>query len=441
VEAGLQPGVGFAVQVRALAELGGEAAGRVLERQLGRPLSPDPIEQSWYWIDLAVGLRRLRHPGALAALLARAPEAARLPLGHLFAAEIARFRGFGEYLCRPDTPAGRSAARLLHQALEGLRAGVPPQLVMEARLGEAVVALWEHRPAGVDAVVARVVFEALRQYRRSEHVEARLLADGMEKSAWREQFDSLSPYLDDFRVYLNRAGLRLASRLRSVPAEDQADVLRALDDLRADVAGAVMPLLDEPAYPHAALAFSVLAWSPDALVRSRLCSAATASLPRRGWFGGGTNSDPAVRTAVFRALRQHASPEAEGVFVWAAGGRDASLRLAGLNGLGWWEPVRRPRVLQVLQSARASTSLEERQAAEAAFARLGERRALNGFRQALTGEDPRQTQEAARRAGEAGLTWLWADLDRLADAEDADTAVAAREALERMREEMPFGRG
>src|SRR3954468_20655697 len=39
VEGELRPGLGFAVQVRALAELGTPEAGRVLERQLARPLS------------------------------------------------------------------------------------------------------------------------------------------------------------------------------------------------------------------------------------------------------------------------------------------------------------------------------------------------------------------------------------------------------------------
>jgi hypothetical protein len=35
---------------------------------------------------------------------------------------------------------------------------------------------------------------------------------------------------------------------------------------------------------------------------------------------------------------------------------------------------------------------------------------------------------------------LWPDLDRLADAEDADVSQHAREALERLCEEMDFGR-
>src|SRR5262249_36960254 len=46
VEASLRPGVQYVVQVRALAELGTDAAGRILERQLQRRLSDDLMEQS-----------------------------------------------------------------------------------------------------------------------------------------------------------------------------------------------------------------------------------------------------------------------------------------------------------------------------------------------------------------------------------------------------------
>ena len=38
------------------------------------------------------------------------------------------------------------------------------------------------------------------------------------------------------------------------------------------------------------------------------------------------------------------------------------------------------------------------------------------------------------------MTLLWPDLDRLADAEDAEAAPYAREALERMGEELERGR-
>ena len=87
--------------------------------------------------------------------------------------------------------------------------------------------------------------------------------------------------------------------------------------------------------------------------------------------------------------------------------------------------------------ARRDPNAEVRQAARAALARLGERQALQWFRQALTGEDPQRVHEAVQLAASEGLTLLWPDLDRLADAEDTDVAHHAREALERLCEDLP----
>src|SRR5688572_16589969 len=50
IEASMRAGMLYVVQVRALAELGTDDAGCILERQLQRRLTDDQIEQSWYWI-------------------------------------------------------------------------------------------------------------------------------------------------------------------------------------------------------------------------------------------------------------------------------------------------------------------------------------------------------------------------------------------------------
>src|ERR1051326_3215701 len=60
VEASLRPGTHYVIHVRALDEIGTDDAGRILERQLERRLTDDQVEQAWYWIDLANGLRRLK---------------------------------------------------------------------------------------------------------------------------------------------------------------------------------------------------------------------------------------------------------------------------------------------------------------------------------------------------------------------------------------------
>ncbi len=167
VEASLRAGMQYVVQVRALAEIGTDDAGRILERQLQRRLTDDALEQAWYWIDLANGLRTLNRSQSLPHLLRCAESAAELPLGHFFAAETICFLGFAGYLRQTNTPLGRAALRVLHRALEGLRFGVQPTLVAEARVGEMVETLWDCRDRAVDPLVVRVFVEALRVLRRA----------------------------------------------------------------------------------------------------------------------------------------------------------------------------------------------------------------------------------------------------------------------------------
>src|SRR5579884_1115600 len=129
VESSLRAGMQYVVQVRALTELGTDDAGRILERQLQRRLTEDQIEQSWYWIDLANGLRALNRSQSLPTLLRCAETAGDIPLGHFFAAETICFLGFAGYLRQSNTTLGRAALRVLHRALEGLRYGVQPAVV------------------------------------------------------------------------------------------------------------------------------------------------------------------------------------------------------------------------------------------------------------------------------------------------------------------------
>ena len=140
--------------------------------------------------------------------------------------------------------------------------------------------------------------------------------------------------------------------------------------------------------------------------------------------------------AILRALRGHPSRETEAFLLLAVRDWDPTFRAAALGSLGWWEPISTPQVLTFLQEARQDLNPEVRQAARAALARLGERQALQWFRQGLTCEDPQRVHEAIQLVAGEGLTLLWPDLDRLADAEDADVAHHAREALEGLREEL-----
>src|SRR6516164_2636391 len=219
VEASLRPGMQYVVQVRALAELGTDDAGLILERQLHRRQTEDPIEQSWYWIDLANGLRSLNRAQSLPHLLRCAEAASELPLGHFFAAETVCFLGFSGYLRQTDTPLGRAALRVLHRALEGLRHGVQPQMVAEGRLGEVVESVWDCRPERPDPLAARVFREALRLLRRAPHAERVLAAEASEVEAFGWQMSRLAALEPALEEYVQEMPALLARALPGADAE------------------------------------------------------------------------------------------------------------------------------------------------------------------------------------------------------------------------------
>ena len=80
-----------------------------------------------------------------------------------------------------------------------------------------------------------------------------------------------------------------------------------------------------------------------------------------------------------------------------------------------------------------------RQAARAAAARLGERIALHWFRQALAADNSPGIFDAVQTIANEGLTLLWPDLDHLAESPNPELALHAREATERLAEEMERG--
>jgi hypothetical protein len=445
VEASLRPGMQYVVQVRALAEIGTDTAGRILERQLQRRLTDDQIEQAWYWIDLAGGLRSLNREQSLPHLLRCAETAGDFPLGHFFAAETVCFLGFAGYLRQPNSPLGNAALRTLHRALEGLRYGVQPQVVVEARLGEVIENLWDHRPETVHPLVVRIFAEAMRQLRRAPHAEVALSEEMAEQEAFHWQMSrlaALEPVLDD---YLKEAPQALCAALPNNFGQEQADLLQALEELRAEAAAVLLPLLAQAQCKNAELAVRALTWSQDPTVGPWLREWGGRHVPiirraqrRRRAFPPRRPSVPPEfpYQAVLRALRGHPSRETEIFLLLAAHDWDPTYRVAAISSLGWWEPMLRNAVLTSLQELRRDPNPDVRQATRAALARLGERQALNGFRMALTSEDPRRVHEVVQIVASEGLTLLWPDLDRLADAEDTDVAYFAREALERLCEDL-----
>jgi len=445
VEASIRPGMHFVIQVRALSEIGTEAAGHILERQLQRRLTDNQIEQSWYWIDLAGGLRSLNREQSLPHLLRCAESAAETPLGHFFAAETVCFLGFSGFLRHLDSPLGEAALRPLHRVMEGLRFGVPPQVVVEGRLGETIEHLWDYRPEPVHPLLVRVFAEALRQLRRAPHAEVAFAEEMADQEAFQWQMSRLASLEAVLEDYLKEAPRHMASQLAKTSGMAQADFLHALHDLRAEAAPVLLPMLEETGFANTELAIRVLTWSRDPIVGPYLRARAARNVPmirrsqnRSRGFPPRKFSIPmnVPYQAILRALRGHPSEETERFLLLAARDWDPTYRVAAVSSLGWWEPILRTSVLAMLQDLRRDPNADVRQAARAALARLGERQALNGFRLALTSEDPRRLHDVVQMVASEAITLLWPDLDRLADAEDANVAYYAREALERLREEM-----
>jgi hypothetical protein len=450
IEASLRPGTHYVIHVRALTEIGTDDAGRILERQLRRRLTDDLVEQSWYWIDLANGLRSLHREQSLPHLLQCADAAGDIPLGHFFAAETVCFLSFSSYLREPDSPLGKAALRVLHRALEGLRHGIQPQVLVEGRLGELVEQLWDHRGETVYPLVVRVFAEALRQIRRAGHIENLLGEDRSELESVQWQMSrlvALEPMLAD---YLHEAGEYLIAGLRKAPIAEHPDFFWALNDLRADAASVLVPLVLEGNYPHADMAVSLLAWSKNSDVGPLLRSWAARRMAMDRRAMKRSRAEPPRRRsvpadlpyrAILHALRGQPSQESENFLALAARDWDPTYRLSAISSLGWWEPVDRALVLSCLNNARRDPNMEVRQAARAALARLGERQSLAWFRQSLCSENPHAVHEAIQVVTAESLTLLWPDLDRLADADDPDVAHLAREALERFREDLDRRQG
>ena len=451
VEASLRAGMQYVVQVRALAELGTDDAGRILERQLQRRLTDDAIEQAWYWIDLANGLRSLNRAQSLPHLLRCAESAGDLPLGHFFAAETICFLGFAGYLrrrrhaARPRRPAraaprpGRAAFRRPADA----GGGGPRRRDDRDALGRPAKAGRSAGGARLRRGAARAAAGAARRIgpgRRGVGTGGVRLADvapgGPGSRSWRNTWRT--------RRRSWRPGCRGPRRA------EQRDLLLALIDLRAETAAGRAAAAGAAAFP----ARRIGPGKPGLVVRpARRAGPARNGLPTRA----GAAAQPAApfRPAAAAAVRaaglpvsvapagpaRQSRPRRRKTFCcWppATGTRPTARPRSAVSAGG--SRVQRAAVLLTLQDARRDPNPDVRQAARAALARLGERQALQWFRQTLTSEDPQRVHEAIQAVAVEGLTLLWPDLDRLADAEDPDVSQHAREALERLCEDMDFGR-
>jgi hypothetical protein len=427
VEQELRPGLGFAVQVRALTEIGTPAAAELLERQLSRPLSADPVEQSWYWVDVAAGLRRLNRTAALPAVLRCADAAAGLPPGAQLAAEAVAFAGFAECLKQPASPTGRAALRALVGTARAARDGtIDLAAVVRCGLGDALADV-SAKAESADPWLALAVIEAERVFRRLGHWTKRLPPDARAKAE--AQAMRLWATGEHRTAWLAGAADRLLARFVAAGSEEQAAILRALFELKGDVT-ALFPHLPDARSVWWVDAVRALRWSKSAAAGPVLAGLALRLIrkPR----------DHARAAVVLIALRGHPCHESERALLRAAASPGGEVRVAAVGSLGWWPPLDPDRVVKMLRVARTDPDADTRRAAVSALARLGERAALSEVAAGLHSEESAIRADAAYRIAAEELTWLWPDLETATTADDSDAALAAGEALERLRERL-FG--
>ncbi len=444
IEASLRPGTHYVYQVRALAEIGTESAAHILERQLHRKLSEDQMEQAWYWNDLASSLRAMNRQESLPHLLRCAEHAMLPPLGHYFAAETVCFLGFPGYVRHPETKLGRAAMRVLHRTLEGLRFGVQPQIIAEARLGEVLETLWDHRPTSPDPLMVRIFHEVSRLVRRGPANLGSFDEDLHDAERYEWQMARLTGLESTLREYVQWSAQVLKQKLAELSTDHLQETLLAFNELRLDVGDSIRPLLSRADAETLECMVDTLRWSKSKWVAGWLRDYANyhvqmerrAHLARRSYLPWKPRIPEHVPyEAILRTLRAFPSPATEKFLLLATHDFDPTVRLAAISSLGWWEPMDRDAVLSTLAQFRRDLRPEIRQLARAALARLGERAALHWFRQSLYTDSPLQVIEGIQIISQEGLTLLWPEIDRLADSESPEIAHYAREALARFHEE------
>lgn len=447
IEASLSPGMQFIVRVRALAEIGTEEACQILQRQLSRRLTTNRIEQAWYWIDLANCLRHLNHEDSVPLLLECVNATDEFPLVHHFAAETIAFISFAGYLRDLESPLGEAALRLLHRAVEGMRFGVPLSMVIEARLGELVEALWDHKPEQPHALLVRLCIELRRQLKRVDRAEGSFGTDNFELETFTMQMSRILALEGHMEEYLRDAGPALARQVAEARGQRQRDLFQAIYDLRFDASDLIRPLVLKLPPPNADQGMMCLRWCRNPETIAELCTASqqvmqSRAKPRPGWQGWLVRRPPTPISFPYRALlyilREFPSPETEQFLLHTVHDPNPHFRATALGSFCWSEPYHRAEVLMQLQEARFDPVAEVRHSARTALARLGERQALQWFKQALCSDNRQCVFETIQTIAHEGLTLLWPDLDRLVDVEEPDLAFCASEALELMQEDLDY---
>ncbi|HEX4609118.1 MAG TPA: hypothetical protein VH092_13005 [Urbifossiella sp.] len=392
--------------------------------ELDTPLGSDPDVQTRRWAEAAAALRKQNRADALPAVLRCAAAAAGHPQGILLAAEAVGFPNFPATLRALTDHDSRLAARALARAARGARNGdVGLAALVRSGLGDHLAVISESVPAVADPWLADALIEAERAARRVGHW-VRLLPADVRPPAER-QAARLAASAPRRRRWLAAAADGLIARFPSAPADEQAAALRVLDDLRADVSG-LFPALPDRRATWWAEAVRSLRWAKARNYGPLLAAQADRLLASRrpGTAAG----------VVLSTLGGWGYPDVGRVLLRATSHRDPAIRRSAVGALGRVDRPDTAIVIGALKNARADVDAGVRWAAVAALAGFGELDALREFALGLTAEDAGVRHATILAAAEERVSWMWPDLDLVADAADPETALMATEALERLRE-------
>ena len=421
----------YVVRVRALAELGTEEACAILEKQLQKVIIDDPVEQSWYWIDIAHCLRMLAHDESVPLLLELMAQADDFPLVHFYAAELVAFNSFSSFLKDFPERHGEAAVRALHRALEGLRCGISAQIVAEARLGEMLDSVWDQHKTILHPMLVRLFSEVLRHQRRAHQYSKDLAEEHFEQEAYEMQVSHLAALEDDLIGYLADAKRNLPRRTEITTPDEIRDWLEALQELRADAGVTLVKLLrDNPNLPLSEQAILTLGWSKAPQAAAFLRETIARSLSTRAkpnnwwpwWRKPASLHQAPVAAAALIALRNHPGEETEQLLLAGARSADTLIRSSAISSLGWWEPIveKQCRCICRMPATMAKGQSATPPAPPSPASANG--KLCNGSARGSDSENRHIVMESIQAIADEGITLLWPELDRLVDEEEPELA-------------------
>lgn len=438
------PGLEYLVNVRALVEIGDEGAAVTLQSLVSRLKCKDPLEKSWFLVDLANGLRNLQHGESIGSLVGYFNEHQELVLAPLLASEILCFDSFGRYYRAANTQERKAALRLVQSAIDGLYSGITMDIISESRLGDLVECIWENKPPGICPVHVCVFQNLLKLVKRCRGLSAVMEHEIGDPDEFGWQLEKIASFEAAFTGYLKRARKILPGKIDEIPWSDHPDYLKAFYELKCPPSSRFWAWLQDPVYPHKALLWESFIHH-TLPIGDKLIALFNSRFPTRKYARSLPFISPAMQPELIslcKALKRHPSEAVEKFLLEMGQCHSKEMLLGVVSSLGWWEPFDLRAVTSFLAGLRNHRELDVCFAVNSALARFGERKALQWLRGNLNHEDISLVHQTIHVISTQGISLLWPELDQLVEATDADIAFHAREAIANLSEglsEDPIG--